>query len=65
MVWGQFVKKTSMNLSVNQFRTKANFKRLKITSNLEQVKFQNDISKRRVLNGQTLNYQTTPYGFKG
>ncbi len=59
----QFLKKNSEKTLVKQQRIKGNFKKLKISSSIENITFSNDISKRRYVLPKTLNYQTYPYGF--
>jgi hypothetical protein len=59
----QFLKKNSEKTLVKQQRIKGNFKKLKISSSIENITFSNDISKRRYVLPNTLNYQTNPYGF--
>ena len=55
----QILKKKSERCLVNQFRKKGNFKKMKITCEIEKITFSNDLSKRRFVN----NYITYPYGF--
>jgi hypothetical protein len=61
----QFVNGTKESLSLKQFRVKGNFKKMKISSEIENVTFTNSLFNRRILcNPITLNYSTYPYGIK-
>ena len=60
----QFVKKNTQKVVLKQFRRKGDFKKLKINSSLEEITFSNDLSKRRILDPNSKNYTTFPYGFK-
>jgi hypothetical protein len=60
----QFLSQKPSKVLINQYRTRANFKRLKISSELEKVTFSNDISKRRIVKSESLSYETIPYGYK-
>jgi hypothetical protein len=59
----QFLNNKQEKIFVTQQRTKGNFKKLKISSHIENVIFSNNISSRRFVS-KTLNYVTYPYGFK-
>jgi hypothetical protein len=60
----QFLKQRSEQILMKQFRRKADFKNLKICSQIEQITFSNDLSKRRNVDFSTRNFQTFPYGYK-
>ena len=60
----QFLQNHPAKMLINQYRIKGNFKRLKVSSELEQITFRNDVSNRRIVDSKTLNYKTIPYGFK-
>ena len=59
-----FLEKKKCQLAVNQYRTKGDFKRLKITSTLEQITFSNTLSERRFLNVESSDLNLFPYGYK-
>ena len=60
----QFLKQKRQQISMKQFRRKADFKKLKICSQIEQLTFTNDLSKRRNVDFSTRNFLTLPYGYK-
>ena len=49
---------------VPQQRIKADFKKFKVYSNIDLIRFTNDVSTRRYLKDTTEFYVTYPYGFK-
>ncbi len=59
----QFLNDKQEKIFVTQQRTKGNFKKLKISSQIENIIFSNNLSCRRFVS-KTLNYATYPYGFK-
>lgn len=60
----QFLKKRDEKVYVKQYRKRGDFKRLKITSKLEEISFSNALSTRRIVDMQTPNCCTYPYGYK-
>ena len=60
----QFIKQKSEHILLKQFRRKANFKKLKITSQIEEITFSNGLSKRRNIHFSTPPFLSFPYGFK-
>ena len=60
----QFLKRKPQQILMKQFRKKADFKNLKICSQIEQITFTNDLSKRRNVDFSTKNFLTLPYGYK-
>ena len=60
----EFVNKKSKQISVKQFRKRANFKKLKISSKLEEITFSNSLSQRRVINLNSSNLSSVPFGYK-
>ena len=60
----QFLKQKSQQIFVKQFRRKGDFKKLKVSSQIEQITFSNDLSKRRNIDFSTRNFLTLPYGYK-
>lgn len=60
----EFLQQKSKKVSVKQFRKRANFKKLKISSKLEAITFSNSLSQRRIINLASLNLSSIPYGYK-
>ena len=60
----QFLKQKSEHILLKQFRRKADFKKLKISSQIEEITFSNALSKRRNVNFTTAPFLSFPYGFK-
>ncbi len=61
----QFLNNKREVVKVKQQRNKANFKKFKVSSVIENVTFSNDLSKRRFIpKANSLHYPTFPYGFK-
>ena len=58
----QFINDKVETIAVKQQRTKGDFKRFKITSEIENITFSNDLSTRRYVCPKSLNYTTYPYG---
>ena len=59
----QFVKGKRQKMAVNQFRKKANYKKLTIKSSLEQITFSNDLTRNCITQTNTLNYSSHPFGY--
>ena len=60
----QFLENKREKILVNQFRTRGNFKRFKVSSEIEKVTFCNTLSERRFLNSKSTNLSTYPFGYK-
>ena len=60
----QFLKQKYEFTLLKQFRKKSDFKKLKISSALEQITFSNDLCKRRNIDLNSPNFCTIPYGYK-
>ena len=60
----QFLENKKEHILVNQIRTKGDFKKFKVTSEIEKVTFSNTLSERRFLNINSSDLTLYPYGFK-
>ncbi len=59
----QFLKDQKESIFVTQQRTTGNFKKLKVSSHIENIVFSNNLSQRRFVS-HSLNYVTFPFGYK-
>ena len=60
----QFLKQKSEMLLIKQYRSKADFRNLKIRSQIEQITFTNSLSRRRNIDFNSPGFESFPYGFK-
>ena len=60
----QFLKNEKQSIKISQFRRRADYKKFKVNSQLEQITFTNDLSTRRFVDSNTINFLTYPYGFQ-
>ena len=58
-----FLKQKPQITNVKQFRKRGNFKKLKLSSQLENVTFSNSLSERRIIEPTSLNLTSYPYGY--